>query len=235
MSDITSPLPVPTLDRELALWAAGARTVAGLDEVGRGALAGPVVAAAVVLPWDRRPAWLGDLRDSKLLTARRRELLAAAIREEAVAFAVGYAGVVVIDEVNILQATWLAMERAIAALPVRPGHLLIDGRPVGRRGWPPATAIVGGDATVCSIAAASIIAKVARDGLMAALDGQYPGYGFSGHKGYSARTHLEAIRDLGVSDVHRRTFAPVRSRLCEDGHLEELLARVPPGVGAPAL
>ena len=224
---MASSVPAPTLDRELSLWAAGARTVAGLDEVGRGALAGPVVAAAVVLSPDRRPQWLGDLRDSKMLTARGRERLAAAIREEAVAFSVGYAGVAVIDAVNILQATWLAMERAIAALPVRPNHLLIDGRPVRRRNWPPATAIVRGDATVCSIAAASIVAKVARDRLMAALDRRYPGYGLAAHKGYAARTHLEAIRDLGVSDVHRRSFAPVRSRLCGDGHLEEVLARVP--------
>ncbi|MSQ61345.1 MAG: ribonuclease HII [Dehalococcoidia bacterium] len=235
MSHIASPVPVPTLDRELALWAAGTGTVAGLDEVGRGALAGPVVAAAVVLPSDRRPAWLGELRDSKLLTARARERLAAAIREESVAVAVGYAGVAVIDGVNILQATWLAMERAIAALPALPDHLLIDGRPVGRRGWPPATAIVRGDATVCSIAAASIVAKVSRDRFMVALDREYPGYGFAGHKGYAARTHLEAIRDLGVSNVHRRTFAPVRSRLCGDGHLEELLARVPVGAGASKL
>lgn len=215
---------VPGLQEESALWHAGLRTVAGVDEVGRGALAGPVVAAAVALPRDRRPAWLSDLRDSKALTSRERERLACAIREEAEACAIGYAGVSVIDTVNILQATFIAMERAVAALPAQPDFVLVDGRPIPEGRWSRARGVIGGDAAVASIAAASIVAKVARDRLMVSLERRYPGYGFDRHKGYSARFHLQALLDLGVTPMHRRSFAPVRSRLHGDGHLERLLS-----------
>ncbi len=217
--------PVPTLDEERALWASGRTIVAGVDEVGLGALAGPVVAAAVVLPPEGRPGWLAELRDSKLLSPSRRERLATAILAEADC-GVGFAAAAVIDSINVRRASHLAMERAVALLPVAPSFALVDGAAVPALGCA-ARAIVNGDALVCSIAAASIVAKVARDRLMTALDAVYPGYGFAAHKGYAARSHLQAIYDLGVTPIHRRSFASVRSRLNGDGHLERLLATAP--------
>ncbi len=205
--------PAPTLDEESALWAAGWNAVAGIDEVGYGALAGPVVAAAVVLPRERRPAWLSELRDSKLLPPAERERLAAAIRLESEACAVGFAAPAVIDSINILRASHVAMQRAVTRLAAPPAFALIDGRMAPGLDCGTRT-IVGGDALVCSIAAASIVAKVSRDRLMVALDRAYPGYGFASHKGYAARSHLQAILDLGVCPMHRRSFAPVRARLC---------------------
>jgi ribonuclease HII len=218
-----APALVPTMKEERALWRAGQTPVAGVDEVGRGALAGPVVAGAVILRQNKRPAWLSELRDSKMLTPKERERLAIAIHAEAEACAIGSAAPAVIDTINILQASYVAMERALARLPLPPCYVLVDG-PLLPKITCGAKPIIDGDALVCSIAAASIIAKVARDRLMVALDRAYPGYGFPEHKGYSAPVHLQAILDLGVSPVHRRSFAPVRSRLCGDGHLERLLA-----------
>lgn len=222
--------PAPTLDAERSLWRAGHRLVAGVDEVGLGALAGPVIAAAVVLPPDADWPWLAELRDSKQLTAEARARLAPLIRAGALAFGIGVASPAVVDTLNVLRASQLAMERAVSALGCQPTAALVDGN------RPPALrcdtrGVIDGDASVCSIAAASIVAKVARDRLMVTFGALYPGYGFAAHKGYSAPTHLRAIHDLGVSPIHRRSFAPVRSRLTGDGHLERLLE----GVAARAL
>ena len=186
--------------------------VAGVDEAGRGPLAGPVVAAAVILD-GRRP--IEGLADSKRLAEARREALAPAVRERAVAWAVGMASVEEIDRLNILRATLLAMQRALGALEVRPGHVRVDGNrcpcltEIGLSCT--AEAVVGGDATVAEISAASILAKTTRDAWMrqAALD--YPGYGFERHKGYGTALHLQALARLGPCPLHRRSFAPVKS------------------------
>ena len=186
--------------------------VAGVDEVGRGPLAGPVVAAAVILD-PCRP--IEGLADSKRLGERRRERLAVEIREKALAWALGRAEVGEIDEINILQASLLAMRRAVLALDPAPEHALIDGN---RCPELPCTAeaIVRGDSREPAISAASILAKVARDHEMVELDARFPGYGLARHKGYPSRQHLEALSSLGVSSIHRRSFGPVR-RLFEDG------------------
>jgi ribonuclease HII len=183
--------------------------VAGVDEAGRGPLAGPVVAAAVILE-PARP--IAGLADSKLLTARRREKLEVLIRERAWAVALGEASVEEIDSLNILQATLLAMRRAVEALQPAPDRVLVDGNrlpllPV------PAQAIVGGDATVAAISAASVLAKVHRDRLCDALDRAWPAYGFAVHKGYPTAAHLEALARHGACPAHRRSFAPVRAAL----------------------
>lgn len=183
------------------------RLVCGVDEVGRGPLAGPVVAAAVILDPDRP---IEGLDDSKRLGERRRERLFDEIRANAVAWALGRAEVAEIDELNILWASLLAMRRAVEALAVPPHHALIDGNRIPE-GLPcTAEAIVGGDGSEPAIAAASILAKVARDREMIALDARYPGYGLAAHKGYPTRRHIEALQRLGVSEIHRRSFGPVR-------------------------
>ncbi|SFE54325.1 ribonuclease HII [Roseivivax sediminis] len=194
---------------ERALITRGARSVAGVDEVGRGPLAGPVVAAAVLYD----PATLPEgLRDSKVLTPKRREVLAEALRGVC-AFGVGIASVEEIDEVNILRASHLAMMRAVAALPEPPGHLLIDGRDVPRTCTLPATPLIGGDGLSVSVAAASILAKVARDALMRDLAQHFPGYGWETNMGYPSQSHRSALRNLGVTPHHRRSFRPVRNIL----------------------
>ena len=180
--------------------------VCGVDEAGRGPLAGPVMAAAVILD-EKRP--IAGLADSKQLTARQRDARARDIRERALAWAVASASVEEIDQLNILQASLLAMSRAVSGLAVKPGEAWVDGLHRPRLDIP-ARAIVNGDATVPSIAAASILAKVARDDEMRALHRLHPEYGFDRHKGYPTRAHLAALRAHGVSRVHRRTFAPVR-------------------------
>ncbi len=179
---------------------------AGVDEVGRGPLAGPVIAAAVVL----RSAGPPGLADSKKLTAKRREVLAAQIRDLALSWGIGRAEVDEIDQMNILRASHLAMQRAVAALSVDPEVVLVDGNllpsfPV------PAVAVVKGDDRVPSISAASILAKVARDEEMCTLAAQYPEYGFERHKGYGTAAHLSALARLGPTPIHRRSFAPVRA------------------------
>ncbi len=185
--------------------------VAGIDEAGRGPIAGPVVAAAVILD-PSRP--IAGLADSKTLTARRRETLAVAIHAAALAWALGRAEVEEIDRLNILQASLLAMRRAVAALALRPALALVDGN---RCPDLPclAHAVVGGDRRVPAIAAASILAKVARDAEMVTLDARYPGYGLAVHKGYPTAAHRAALARLGPQPIHRHSFAPVRQALAE--------------------
>lgn len=185
---------------------------AGIDEAGRGPLAGPVVAAAVILD-DARP--IGGLADSKQLSPARREALALEIRAGSLAWALGWAEAAEVDAVNVLQATFLAMRRALAALQAVPAHVIVDGnRCPSLRGLAidcTIEAVVRGDATVASVSAASILAKTARDARMRELDLRYPGYGFAEHKGYPTAAHIAALRRLGPSPVHRRSYAPVQS------------------------
>ena len=187
------------------LRAAGARTVAGVDEVGVGPLAGPVVAAAVVLP-DRVD--LPGLNDSKQLSATAREGLAARIREQALAVAISEVANDEIDRVNVRRAAFLAMRRALAALGECPDHVLVDGQAIPDLGSPQ-TPLVGGDARDGSIAAASIVAKVHRDALMRDFEDRYPGYGFARHKGYPTSEHFACLARLGPCAIHRLSFAPV--------------------------
>lgn len=185
----------------------GTHFVAGVDEVGRGPLAGPVVAAAVILD----PAQpISGLADSKKLSEARREGLAEEIREHAIAWALGRAEVEEIDRLNILQASLLAMQRAVVALQPAAEYALVDGNRLPILPCP-AEAVIKGDDRVLAISAASIIAKVARDNEMVSLDAQYPGYGLAKHKGYPTRVHLEALENLGISAIHRRSFRPVRN------------------------
>jgi ribonuclease HII len=179
--------------------------VAGVDEVGRGPLAGPVVAAAVILPAKPLPRGLAD---SKILSAAEREALAAKIRSRALAFALGEATVAEIDTLNILQASLLAMQRAVAGLCLRPFAAWADGNHPPHLPMPVRT-VIGGDGFVPAISAASIVAKVARDAQMVALDARYPGYGLAQHKGYATLAHREALQRLGATPIHRRSFAPV--------------------------
>jgi ribonuclease HII len=193
----------PDFGEESILWDRGHRFVAGIDEVGRGCLAGPVVAGAVILPRD----WMPDgLRDSKLLDAPSRERLAAEIRRGAIAWAVGAVSPELIDRLNILRATVLASMLAAVRLSVRPDALLLDG------GLPlpalavPQRSVIDADRLCASVAAASVVAKVARDRFMISMDERYPGYGFASHKGYTCQEHREAILALGASPLHRRSF-----------------------------
>ena len=182
--------------------------IAGVDEVGRGPLAGDVVAAAVILS-DPAPA---GVTDSKALTAKRRECLAGVIRKEAISWALGRASVAEIDELNILEASLLAMRRAVEGLSVTPTLVLVDGNRLPRWSFE-SRAIVKGDLREPAIGAASILAKVQRDGEMQALHDQYPGYGFDQHKGYPTKAHLAALERLGVTPIHRLSFAPVKRLL----------------------
>lgn len=187
--------------------------VAGVDEAGRGPLAGPVVAAAVILDPDRP---VGGLRDSKQLSPSRRESLYEEITGKALAWAVGRAEAGEIDRINILQATLLAMQRAVDALQPAAEQALIDGNRCPRLSIP-AQAIIKGDSRVAAISAASIIAKVTRDREMVELDLQYPGYGLAQHKGYPSKAHMEALEVLGLTPQHRRSYAPVRRIAERDG------------------
>ncbi len=183
--------------------------VAGVDEVGRGPLAGPVVTAAVIL--DKRHI-IDNLADSKCLSEKKRQLLDHEIRAHALSFSIGRAEVHEIDQLNILQATMLAMQRAVAGLDAIPGKILVDGNRLPQ--FPcEAEAIVGGDGLVPEISAASIIAKVYRDNLMAELHQKYPQYGFDSNKGYPTRKHREALIKYGVTPCHRQSFAPVRNAM----------------------
>lgn len=203
-------MPDPTLARERALWAAGARHVAGVDEVGRGPLAGPVVAAAVILPVMRARktrVWTG-IRDSKDMTAAEREAAAVVIRKHAAAWGIGAASVREIDRVNILRASVRAMRRALTRLSVLPERVLVDGNPVPDLGCEH-EAIVGGDHLCLSIAAASVLAKVTRDRLMLALARRYPRFAWETNKGYATAAHLAALDAAGPTPHHRRSFEPV--------------------------
>jgi ribonuclease HII len=204
------PRPLPSTSYEEALWAAGHRFVAGVDEVGRGPLAGPVYAAAVILDPKVRPEWLGEVRDSKVMTAPERERLSEAIRQEVPAYGIGFATVHEIDAWGITVANRMAMVRALQALNAAPEHVLIDGPARLPNYAAPQRAIVDGDALCCTIAAASIVAKVARDAVMCRLDAVYPAYGFASHKGYATREHLEALERHGACIEHRRSWAAVQ-------------------------
>jgi len=200
----------------LALFGAPDHTVharlCGVDEAGRGPLAGPVFAAAVILD-PCRP--IAGLRDSKLLSASQRDRLAAEIRSHALAWSVMQASVEEIDHLNILQASMLAMKRAVEALAIVPDHVLVDGNCCPRLKLS-VEAVIGGDATVDAISAASILAKTARDMLMTAHDADFPVYGFARHMGYPTAMHLQRLREHGPCPLHRRSYAPVR-KLLESG------------------
>lgn len=200
----------PNLDHENELKSQGYELIAGIDEVGRGALAGPVVASAVILPKPANLPWLEMVRDSKQLTPAKRECLSEFISREAVAVGIGIVPSQVIDSINILKATRLAMIQAVEKLAKQPDFLLIDRVtlsqcPLPQRG------ITRGDKLCLSIACASIIAKVTRDHMMEEFDQIHPGYGFARHKGYGTREHLSCLRKLGPSPIHRLYFAPVRN------------------------
>ena len=201
--------PTPTFDLETDLGAQNGTLVAGVDEVGRGPLAGPVVAAAVILDPANIPA---GLNDSKKLTHRRLTELDEAIRASA-RFAIGQASVNEIDEHNILRASHIAMCRAVDGLPQTPDHLLIDGNLIPRGLTIPATPVIKGDSISASIAAASILAKLLRDRLMVDLAQQFPGYGWEKNVGYPTQAHKAALEQLGVTPHHRRSFKPVHNIL----------------------
>ena len=185
-------------------------TLAGVDEAGRGPLAGPVIAAAVILDLNNP---IAGLDDSKRLTAKRREVLAAEIKIKALAWAIGRVDHEEIDRINILKASLLAMKIAIEGLMVTPEQVVVDGNKCPTVSLQ-IDAIIGGDRLVPAISAASILAKVTRDEEMVGLDTVYPGYGFAKHKGYPTREHIKALEVLGVSDIHRRSYAPVQRLLC---------------------
>ncbi len=180
--------------------------IAGVDEVGRGPLAGPVVTAAVILPENYV---LPRLTDSKKLTAKRREILAHSIKQQAISWALGEASIEEIDEINILNATLLAMQRAVRNLSITPTKILVDGNRTPEFSVP-AEAIVGGDGIEPCISAASIIAKVARDQIMLDYSKSYPDYGFERNSGYPTKQHIEALNQFGVTPIHRRSFGPVK-------------------------
>jgi ribonuclease HII len=217
--EFARPISLGVIEEETYL--RGFKCVAGLDEVGRGPLAGPVVAAAVVLP---RGFLHPDIRDSKLLSSVQREKLVPIIKQTAVTWGLGVVEVEEIDRINILEASLLAMGKALRALRVRPDCLLIDGKQslpaqffrskkIAAKIRPQQRTIIKGDQLCFSIAAASILAKVARDAIMVKLDKSYPEYGLANHKGYACIAHVEALRRFGPSPVHRRSFKPVRD-LC---------------------
>lgn len=204
------PTKSPDLSFEENLWETGITRIAGIDEVGRGALAGPVTAAALILPPDPSILYqLAGVRDSKQLTPRMRSILAERLRQSAVAWSIGSASHIEIDSLGILPATRLAMQRAIDDLADTPEHLLLDYLFLPDCHLPQ-TALVKGDARCLSIAGASILAKTARDAFMKSLDKKYPGYGFASHKGYCTQRHIQAIHQLGPCSVHRFSFAPLR-------------------------
>ena len=199
---------LPTFDEEARLRARGFRLVAGVDEVGRGALAGPVMAAAVILPLGADFPWLRSVRDSKQLSPRQRERIFDLVRGAGISFGLGSVPHAIIDAVGIVRATRMAMARAVEALPSRPDFLLIDALTLLDVALPQ-KGIVRGDQLSFSIACASIVAKVSRDQHMTVLDGVYPGYGLARHKGYGTRQHLQCLCRLGPCAIHRRSFAPV--------------------------
>lgn len=213
-----------TLSYEKLAWAAGAQLVAGVDEVGRGCLFGPVVAAAVILKPDYR---IRGLRDSKLLDRKTREKLAPRIRENCLAWAVASVDVAIIDQINIYWASKRAMEDAVAKLAPAPDHLLVDALRLGC--LCDQTAILHGDAVSASIAAASIVAKVERDAMIRGFDAIYPGYGLSSNVGYRSPIHLKALREKGPTPLHRMSFAPVWMSAAPQELLECMVDESPTG------
>ncbi len=206
--------PVPSFAEERRLAVQGYQLIAGVDEVGRGALAGPVVAAAVILPGNLDATWLSQVRDSKQLSPARREFLLPYISKTAITVGVGIIPNDIIDNQGIIKATRLAMKTAIDRLSPPPESLLIDYMylpevPLPQKG------ITGGDSLCFSIACASIIAKVTRDRMMLELDKTYPGYGLAQHKGYCTEEHVSCLRRLGPSPIHRQTFTPVKDMIYE--------------------
>ena len=201
--------PQPSYKEEQSLLDRGFSLVAGLDEVGRGPVAGPVLAAVAILRPKPRGRWLRMVRDSKMLTARQRERVMPYLRDAALALEVGSCSAGEIDSLGIVSATRLAMRRAVDSLPLHPTFLLLDALTLPDLAIPQ-KAIVKGDSLCLSIAAASIVAKVSRDRIMREFDDLYPGYGFADHKGYATSRHLENLRRLGPSPIHRHSFAPVR-------------------------
>jgi len=214
---------------ELELWNNGVRYIAGVDEAGIGPLAGPVVAAAVILPFNYKPGGLDDSK--KIQNEEIREALATQIKKNAVAWAVGRAEVDEIDSINIYHAGLLAMSRAVQGLTVQPEFVLVDARtiphcPCQQKG------IVHGDALSASIAAASILAKTTRDGYMRAMHEQYPAFGFASHKGYPTAKHLQALKEFGVLPIHRRSFGPVKQALGLEPVQRELFSCKKSGYGS---
>lgn len=206
---VSAEREAPTANHSLEFDAPEAAVIAGVDEAGRGPLAGPVVAAAVVLD---EACPIQGLADSKVLSPGARERLDRLIKRDALAWAVGRAAVEEIDRVNILQASLVAMQRAVAALGIMPQHVLVDGNRAPAFACA-ATPIVKGDSKVPAISAASIVAKVTRDREMLDWDVRYPGYGFARHKGYATKHHLQMLKELGPCPCHRKSFAPVRNAL----------------------
>jgi len=205
---------MPSFTEEKIFASQGYGRTAGIDEAGRGALAGPVVAAAVIMPYRKKPRWYAEIDDSKVLTPQKRADLAPRIRETATGVGVGIVSHEVIDKRNIVQATVMAMKQAVAQILPPPDSLLIDfltlpGAHLPQKG------IVDGDHLCFSIACASIIAKVTRDGLMAEMDGLHPGYGFARHKGYGTPEHISCLQKLGPCPIHRRTFDPLKEMLLQ--------------------
>lgn len=209
-----SNLECDLLKYEKALYKNGVKLIAGVDEVGRGPLVGPVVAAAVILPINYH---LDGLNDSKKLTEKKRERFYDILMQEAIAIGIGEASAKEIDEINIYQASKLAMMRALKNLKIKPEHVLVDAMPLKEIDIP-STSIIHGDALSLTIAAASVIAKVTRDRMMIELDKKYPEYGFAQHKGYPTKKHLEVLQKYGVLDNYRFTYGPVRDLInsCEE-------------------
>lgn len=209
-----SNLECDLLKYEKDLYKNGVKLIAGVDEVGRGPLVGPVVAAAVILPINYH---LDGLNDSKKLTEKKRERFYDVLMQEAIAIGIGEASAKEIDEINIYQASKLAMMRALKNLKIKPEHVLVDAMPLKEIDIP-STSIIHGDALSLSIAAASVIAKVTRDRMMIELDKKYPEYGFAQHKGYPTKKHLEVLQKYGVLDNYRFTYGPVRDLInsCEE-------------------
>lgn len=205
-----SKKPIPNTDHEETSRSHGYTLIAGVDEAGRGALAGPVVASAVILPEATSYPWLTEVRDSKLLTPKQREGLAPLIQNGAVAWSVGIVPPEVIDMIGIAAATFNAMRQAVKQLSRRPEYVLVDYFTIPRLGIPQ-KGLANGDDSCLSIACASIIAKVTRDRIMRELDGNFPGYGFARHKGYGTAGHLKCLQRLGPCRIHRTSFAHVLS------------------------
>ena len=201
---------IDNLKYEKELYSEGVELIAGVDEVGRGPLIGPVVAAAVILPKNYK---LDGLTDSKKLTEKKRDMFYEIIKRDAIAIGIGIKNENIIDEVNIYEATKLAMKEAIDKLNVKPEHILIDAMPLELD--IPTTSIIKGDMKSESIAAASVIAKVTRDSMMYELDKKYPEYGFGSHKGYPTKKHVEAIEKYGLIEGYRKTYAPIKDMVKE--------------------